>query len=402
MKYMQSMNVIWKKHSGNHLMINNMKNRNGKKIRYRLIAALILLGGSLALSVASSWIQGFASWHAVHIYPFLVSTIGRISGFFSFSLCEILLYLLVISLIFTFIQAVRKTRRSLRQQKEKTCFSDSDMNNEKASVWMVSWFSGVLLGAGILIFLYVICCGINYKRTSFSEESGLMPMEYSAEELKEICIQLTEKLNKLSDKVVRDENGIMILSGQADKKAISAMASLGEEYDVLSGYYPRPKQLIISELLSYQGLSGIYLPFTVEANYNGDTIPYNIPFTACHELSHLRGFMQEDEANFIAFLACIHDEDLDFQYSGYMLGWTYCMNALYRMDHELWSEVRVLLDEVIETDLLANNEFWDRYEGVISEVSNQMNDLYLKANGESEGVQSYSRIVELIVAYYNN
>ena len=402
MKYMQSMNVIWKKHSGNHLMINNMKNRNGKKIRYRLIAALILLGGSLALSVASSWIQGFASWHAVHIYPFLVSTIGRISGFFSFSLCEILLYLLVISLIFTFIQAVRKTRRSLWQQKEKTCFSDSDMNNEKASVWMVSWFSGVLLGAGILMFLYVICCGINYKRTSFSEESGLMPMEYSAEELKEICIQLTEKLNELSDKVARDENGIMILSGQADKKAISAMTSLGEEYDVLSGYYPRSKQLIISELLSYQGLSGIYLPFTVEANYNGDMIPYNIPFTACHELSHLRGFMQEDEANFIAFLACIHDEDLDFQYSGYMLGWTYCMNALYRMDDELWSEVRVLLDEVIETDLLANNEFWNRYEGVISEVSNQMNDLYLKANGESEGVQSYSRIVELIVAYYNN
>lgn len=402
MKYMQSMNVIWKKHSGNHRMINNMKNRNSKKIRYRLIAALILLGGSLALSVASSWIQGFASWHAVHIYPFLVSTIGRISGFFSFSLCEILLYLLVISLIFTFIQAVRKTRRSLWQQKEKTCFSDSDMNNEKASVWMVSWFSGVLLGAGILIFLYVICCGINYKRTSFSEESGLMPMEYSAEELKEICIQLTEKLNELSDKVARDENGIMILSGQADEKAISAMTSLGEEYDVLSGYYPRPKQLIISELLSYQGLSGIYLPFTVEANYNGDMIPYNIPFTACHELSHLRGFMQEDEANFIAFLACIRDEDLDFQYSGYMLGWTYCMNALYRMDDELWSEVRVLLDEVIETDLLANNEFWDRYEGVISEVSNQMNDLYLKANGESEGVQSYSRIVELIVAYYNN
>lgn len=402
MKYMQSMNVIWKKHSGNHLMINNMKNRNGKKIRYRLIAALILFGGSLVLSVASSWIQGFASWHAVHIYPFLVSTIGRISGFFSFSLCEILLYLLVISLIFTFIQAVRKTRRLLWQQKEKTCFSDSDMNNEKASVWMVSWFSGVLLGAGILIFLYVICCGINYKRTSFSEESGLMPMEYSTEELKEICIQLTEKLNELSDKVARDENGIMILSGQADEKAISAMASLGEEYDVLSGYYPRPKQLIISELLSYQGLSGIYLPFTVEANYNGDMIPYNIPFTACHELFHLRGFMQEDEANFIAFLACIHDEDLDFQYSGYMLGWTYCMNALYRMDHELWSEVRVLLDEVIETDLLANNEFWDSYEGVISEVSNQMNDLYLKANGESEGVQSYSRIVELIVAYYNN
>ena len=73
----------------------------------------------------------------------------------------------------------------------------------------------------------------------------------------------------------------------------------------MEGFYPRPKKLAVSEVLSYQGLTGIYLPFTIEANYNGDMTAYNIPFTVCHELSHLRGFMEEREANFIAFLACI-------------------------------------------------------------------------------------------------
>ena len=373
-----------------------------KKVQYRLIGAFALLFISVILMLVSLKVNGFAQWYATHIYPLLVSVIGRISGFFSFSLCEIFIYILLIWLIYTLVQAIRKKSSLSKKNKEDVSLPYLNMETEDSKKsYLISWFSGVLLGAGFLIFLYVICCGINYRRTSFSEESGIIPIEYSAEELKEICVQLTEELNELSDQVLRNEKGIMVLSVDEGEQAISAMRSLGEEYESLSGYYPRPKKLIVSELLSYQGLSGIYLPFTVEANYNGDMIPYNMPFTACHELSHLRGFMQEDEANFIAFLACIRDENIDFQYSGYMLGWTYCMNALYHMDDESWREVRGLLDKAIEKDLLANNEFWDHYEGVVSEVSNQMNDLYLKAHGESEGVQSYSRIVELIAAYYN-
>ena len=125
------------------------------------------------------------------------------------------------------------------------------------------------------------------------------------------------------------------------------MHGLAEEFPALEGYYPQPKKLLLSEFLSYQGLTGIYSPLTVEANYNGDMTAYNIPFTTCHELSHLRGFMQE-----------------------------------------------------AEPDLEANSAFWDAYEGRISEVAAKINDTYLKANGQADGVQSYSRMVDLIVAYF--
>ncbi|KAI4439854.1 hypothetical protein C824_002341 [Schaedlerella arabinosiphila] len=92
------------------------------------------------------------------------------------------------------------------------------------------------------------------------------------------------------------------------------MKKLAEEYPDLKGYYPHPKPVCISEILSYQNLSGVYSPFTIEANFNADMIDYNIPFTLCHELSHLRGFMQEEEANFIAFLACIGFGKQDFEF----------------------------------------------------------------------------------------
>ena len=178
------------------------------------------------------------------------------------------------------------------------------------------------------------------------------------------------------------------------------MEKLAEAFPSLKGYYPMPKKVAVSEILSYQGLTGVYSPFTIEANYNGDMTPYNIPFTTCHELSHLRGFMEEKEANFIAFLACIGSDRTDFQYSGYLSGWVYCMNALYRTDYETWQEVRVQLDEDAEPDLAANNAFWDRYEGPVSKTAERINDTYLKVNGQADGVKSYDRMVDLVVAYY--
>ena len=50
----------------------------------------------------------------------------------------------------------------------------------------------------------------------------------------------------------------------------------------------------------------------------------------CHELAHIRGYIYEDEANFIAFLACVESDDVAFQYSGYLSVLNYVANDLYK------------------------------------------------------------------------
>ena len=42
--------------------------------------------------------------------------------------------------------------------------------------------------------------------------------------------------------------------------------------------------------------------------------------------------MQEEEANFISFLACRESDMRDFQYRGTLSTWMYVMNALHRAD----------------------------------------------------------------------
>lgn len=367
----------------------------------RLLAACVFLAGAGILMVCARQVPGFAEWYAVHIYQKLTAVTGRVTGLAPFSVVEIGLYVLLILLPVTGIGAVVKSVRFGQGGENALC-----------------WASGLFLTASALLFLYAANCGVNYQRESFSEKTGLAAKQYTAEELKQVCLWLTEEVNALAGQVERGGSGEMILAAPAEEKkdaaaaeyeemplqvlgdtAVQAMTDLAEEYPDMKGYYPHPKPVCVSEILSYQNLSGVYSPFTIEANYNADMVDYNIPFTLCHELSHLRGFMQEEEANFIAFLACTGSDNRDFEYSGYLTGWVYCMNALRRADGEEWQQVREWLDEAAEADLRENSRFWEYYDGAVAEVSDKVNDTYLKANGQSEGVQSYGRMVDLIIAY---
>ena len=101
---------------------------------------------------------------------------------------------------------------------------------------------------------------------------------------------------------------IFPIFGKWGKNGQNAMKGLANEYPQFKSWYPYPKPLIHPRLLSVQQLTGVYSPFTVEANYNSEIPAYNIPHTICHELSHLKGYMREDEANFIGYLACTGSE----------------------------------------------------------------------------------------------
>lgn len=343
----------------------------------------ILLSLSMGLLFLANQSKEFSEWYASTIYPIFVGSIGRFFGVFPFSAAELLLYLLI--LVFT-VSVVRWLIQVIRRiwgwKRTVSCLG--------------SW--GVFASA--LLLIYTLLCGINYQRFSFAVQAGMQKEPYEVRDLAELCRELTEEVNGWSRRVERNEEGIMQVDAKMQQDAVAAMEALGEIYPTLKGYYPRPKRTWNPWILSVQQLSGIYAPFTIEANYNSHMTPYNIPFTACHELAHLRGFMEEEEANFIAYLACMESESAEFRYSGNLLAWIYSMNALQKADKEQYLVLRKELSVQTERDLKENNAFWKRYEGRVAEVANSVNDTYLKANGQKEGVMSYGKMVDLLVAHY--
>lgn len=340
--------------------------RHGNRIFLMAGSVMLLLG--VLIRMTAQYVPGFADWYGEYIYSVLAGTIGRVGGFFPFSVAEAGLYILIIFCLFYSVKFRRKPGKLLSR--------------------------GVFL-TEVLFFSYIVCCGVNYYRTPFSEYAGIERRESSKEELEELCRYLTEKVN-----------GYEVYAGKSltlkeyNEAGTEAMEKLGKEYPVLRGFYPRPKALGISWILSVQQLAGIYAPFTIEANYNRDMVPYNIPHTLCHELSHLKGFMREDEANFIGYLACIEAEKEEFRYSGYLMGWIYATNALAREDRDTYTEIYLMLDEKIRQDLRINSLFWNKYEGKVAQAADKVNDTYLKINNQEDGVKSYGRVVDLMLAHY--
>lgn len=351
------------------------------------ILFVLFLGASAALQVTARTSQAFADWYVERIYPEMVETIGCFFGYFPFSVGEVLLYLGAIVLIVVTIESIGKALIKRESRKKSLWFC--------MRVWLMT--------AVVLFLVYTLQCGINYFHTPFSQIAGydVRPSEYS--ELEELCLYLNEEINTAAEQLPWPEDEHYRMPENVHELVRQAMAGLGQEYDCLGGFYPDPKPIAISGVFSYQYITGIYSPFTIEANYNQDMPDLEQPAVMCHELSHLKGFMREDEANFIAYLACHRSGVPQLQYSGAMFAYTYCMNALYKdAGGEVYSRIyNQLCDRALE-DRQYMNQWWKQYDTPMRDVSDQVNHTYLQANAQADGTKSYGRMVDLMLAEFRS
>lgn len=361
-----------------------------KLIKLKRNYLLLLFPLSLILILIARKSSFFAERvYALHVYKWLSQLISLITGLIPLSIAEIIIILspfIIVALLAKFIIHLKR-----------------DKENRITNA--IKGLINVLCGLSVAIFLFTLLGGLNYYRYPFSYYSKLEIDKYSVEELYGLTKQLAEQANELRDRIESvDENGVFDLSMsyyQLAKEANKAMKNLAKEYPVFGGYYARPKPILLSHLMSYTEITGIFIPFTMEANVNVDITDYAIPYTMLHEMAHQRGFMREDEANYIAYLAGASSGNPELMYSSTMLALISSGNALYGQNTDLYFEIRDTYCEGIIKDIRANTDYWAKFEDtVVSTISNKMNDTYLKANAQEDGVKSYGRMVDLLLAKY--
>lgn len=375
----------------------------------------IIIGIVVLLNIIAWSSETFCDWYIHYVFPVWVNTYGRLTGLFPFSVGEWLIvagvFLVIAAVILMIASAFRWIiRRCKAHHVDKQDKSSSAFHVTRPSVTrgrgrfdkfccgFYTFFAWVLLAVLVLMTLN---CTILYHATPFSEKYFAMEKAtddgnentdtgnsaekdtYTLQDLTALRNMLVEKCNELSGQMQRTEDGEIIYEGNMGKKAISDMQALGETYDALQGFYPIPKPLYFSDFVSQQYMLGYYFPFSMEANYNKVAYVTNLPVTMCHELAHLKGYIQEDEANFIGFLACISSDDLLFQYSGYLSVLNYVNNDFYEAvgeDYERYM-AEVQIDRQVYED------------AVFVETS-------LKLNGVDDGMVAYSRVVGLLLQWY--
>ena len=268
-------------------------------------------------------------------------------------------------------------------------------------VW---FFMDIAATLSIVYFVFNLLWGFNYYRIPLHESLNLQN-EYTTEEL----IQTTERLIQKSNELHRqlgyaDTVKIDLPYTQKEmfQKSINGYYNLEKEFPNLA-YSPRSiKKSGWSLGLTYMGYSGYYNPFSGEAQVNNLMKTYKFPVISCHEEAHQIGYARENEANFIATLATLHNDDPYIQYSGYIFALRYCINEIARRDLDKYEEILTTVNPGILKSYKEMRDFWASYANPFESLSKSFWDQFLKANNQSKGIMSYSYMVALVVNYFED
>jgi hypothetical protein len=346
---------------------------------------LLLLPLALWLKELAAANNAFVeTYYSTGVYPVISQAIGFLFGWMPFSAAEMLLYIgciaIVAYVIYQLVNIFLKKDRVVRAFRTLVNLA--------------------LVGcAGY--FLFIAVWGLNYYRQPLATMLGYKVAPRSVTDLIALCKSLAGSANELRPGLHENAAGVMTLpSGKLAKmrQTTEAYKALGRDFTLFHASYGPPKPVLLSRSLSYTNIEGIYIPLTVESNVNVDMPDSAIASASCHEMAHKYGFAREDEANFIAYLACMASGDQEMMYSGTLLALTTSMNALSSYDGDAYWAIYDTYCDGIKRDLGAEWEYWKQFEGPVAETSGEWNNAYLMSNKQADGVQSYGRMVDLLLA----
>jgi hypothetical protein len=351
------------------------------------LTPLALLAAVYALQTLAGYAPRFVERYYSHgLFP-LVARAFSFARLTSFSLAELLLALLALA----FVACLARLARRLY------------IRRGESGATLLSALTALLWAAATVLTLFMLFFGLNYTRPQLADTLQFERREPDAAEIEGVSRTIIEGANSNYS-----ESGLSVEGGGGSRMPITQSelyALLEEAYEIeplmrgAGGADVQPKPIYFSGLLSRLGISGVYSPFTGEPNYNSIQPGFDIPFSVAHEMAHQRGFAREDEANFVAFLVCTKASHPYVRYSGY-LGALRVLGVLYRVAPERYRETVAAIGEGPRADLKARGQFWARYLGRLSDFSNGLNHIYLKANGVKSGVRNYNEASALIVGYY--
>lgn len=377
------------------------------------IIYIIEMLGVIMLNYLAWRSREFCDWYIDHIFPVWLNTYARLTSALSISVGEIMLILAVgitaFGIGFFIYNLIRRGK-----------YTTGLLKYGRTYAWIV-----LVVG-----YVMTLNCFILYHATGFAQkymvkETGTMVVDmsdtavvevdtkgksaYTKKNLATLRDYLVEQCNTLADQIDRDEQGTAVYSGDLIAESVHAMEAMGQQYDRLSGYYVTPKYLKCSEFFSQQYIMGYYFPFSMEANINSVMYITNVAPTVCHELAHTKGFIFENDANMIGYLACIQSDDTFLQYCGYLSVLNYVNNDFYKSVNKSTYKKHVRInDRVADDNVFLTREDWQAVEkkaavktSTVKKVSNNFLNTNLKLNGVDEGIQQYNEVVNLLLDYYD-
>lgn len=253
----------------------------------------------------------------------------------------------------------------------------------------------------ILLIIYVwfnALWGLNYNRLGIAYQLGLKEAPYDLEEVIALATDLQQRLNYFAARVDTVQR-----EGETNRVLFEAAYDTYQKAQTQYPYFyysnPTVKPSLYTGVGHYFGFTGYYNPFTGEAQIKTSIPPFLKPFVTLHEIAHQLGYAKENEANFVAFLAGRHATRVADKYSVYYNLYRYAMREVYGRDSTVYNQLQKALHPQVVRDNQTLKAYFLSTQNRIEPLVTLFYDRFLKVNNQAEGVQTYNRVVALLIAY---
>lgn len=341
----------------------------------------------IVLTILIKWASWYPDWvennYTYGVYPYLTKLQRFLFGWIPFSIGDLFYGFLVLIVIL-------RTYRFFKVLFQKK---------------LTRGYLVAALQQAIFFFLFVyvffnLFWGLNYNRRGVSYQLGIEVKKYSLADLDTLTTAIQTRLNKYAEGSGEVQRDSFIRKKDLFREGRLAFRHAEKKYPYLAYRPSSVKPSLFSYLGNYLGFQGYYNPFSGEAQVN-TTIPRFLePFVTSHEIAHQLGYAKENEANFVAFLACRDYPSPVFQYSLYFDMYNYAARELYRRDTALAAAFSKKLHPLVVKDIKEMRSFYRRYKNPVEPIITWSYGHFLKANNQPAGKETYNEVVAWLIAYY--
>ena len=329
-----------------------------KEIKKHIFHNILLVTAIVLLNCIAAGCSGF-----FEDYVFMPLQIFRcwLLQFISFSIGDIFYLLLACLIVYVLFKTLRKTKSYNR----------------------ITFFIGFLKITKVLLFFYCalyLLWGIKYEQPKLANRLDLDTDSIVESDLYSFDSLLITRLNNLQK--------FHVASDLREINEIAAVAYGKMQIPV----HVFAKRSLMGNGLAYFGIDGYFNPFTGEAQINPNVPNFMLPFLVTHEMAHQTGIAAEDDANLLAYIACMESANKSFQYSAYLNVWMYTHQMVYRIDSLKAISLKHSLNPVTKGHLIQLKQRSIQYHTFLDDWSTYIFDAFLKLGNQHDGIASYRNV----------
>jgi len=257
---------------------------------------------------------------------------------------------------------------------------------------------GLFNFTGYILMLFYLLWGFNYARPSIQTKHALHRLQISNDELSNFTLNCIDSLNFIRNSLTHHLNLKNLEQSEVKElQTVVHIEAMKNGFNVANNL--RTREISPPGVLRKWGISGIYFPFTGEGLVEYHHNMYEKPFILAHEMSHGFGIADEGEANLLAYLACIASDNKLVKYSAHLAMWQYLHYEIRKRALFDSNFLQTKLSESVLNDLQIIREDQILYPEWFPNLSEHVNDAYLKTHGIEDGTEAYQSLPMLYLKY---